>query len=371
MKGKAKKKKRIAAPASAKKKSEKEKNPSVFRFAKAKENPIILPNERSAWKNRQTFNPGVVLLDGKIHFLYRSMGEDWLSRLGYASSRDGVIIDEHPSRPAYEHKISHLGSARYSCASGGSFGGAEDPRLTRVGEEDVLYMTYTACDGGLRMALTSIKLSDFLRKKWNWKSPKIISPPGEVHKNWVIFPEKINGKYAILHSVSPDIMVEYLENLDFENGECLESVCGDRLHMKGAKRENCWDSWMRGAGAPPIKTRLGWLLFYQAMDERDPGKYKVGAMILDLNNPSNVLYRAKEPLLEPNEDYENNGFKAGVVYATGAVVKDGEILLYYGASDNYVAAASAPLEDFLKSLEKESNPKLKLKKKAGEKKKKK
>ena len=225
----------------------------------------------------------------------------------------------------------------------------------RIDEEDTLYMTYTACDSGeLRVALTSIKIEDFLNKKWEWQPPILISPPGEVHKNWVIFPEKINGQYAILHSVNPEIVVDFVSDLEFLDKNYIKSFHG------GSERRSCWDKWVRGAGAPPLKTKDGWLLFYHAMDD-DWSKYKVGAMLLDLHDPTKVLYRAKEPVLEPSEDYEYSGYKGGVVYVSGAIVKDGNLLVYYGASDSYVGVACAPLEDFLKALKEGVKSKLKLK----------
>lgn len=323
---------------------------------KAEKNPVISPRPENNWEAWQTFNPGVILLNNNIHFLYRAIGGDGISRFGYAVSEDGFLIDERISRPVYEHRMTRPVFNYYSFASGGSFGGAEDPRIIRVkNHEDVLYMTYTACDNGLGVALTSIKTNDFLSKKWKWKTPKLISKPGEIHKNWVIFPEKINGKYAILHSINPEILIAYRDNLEFPDGEYIES------YHNGACRKNCWDTCVRGAGAPPIKTRAGWLLFYHAIDEKDPGKYKIGAMLLDLNDPTKALYRAKEPVLEPSEDYENNGYKGGVVYASGAIVKDGELLVYYGCADNYVCVACAPLEEFLGALMKEAAPKLKIK----------
>lgn len=326
-------------------------------LTKSEKNPIILPKPENNWEAWQTFNPGVILLDNKIHFLYRAIGEDGVSRFGYAVSDDGFHIDERLPYPVYEHKLDNQSVFNYySFASGGSFGGAEDPRIVRINNEDVLYMTYTACDDGLRMALTSIKVKDFLQKRWKWKSPTLISSPGEVHKNWVIFPEKINGKYAIFHSMSPKVFITYRDNLEFQEGDYIQSYydCGN-------ERKNCWDNYLRGAGAPPIKTRLGWLLFYHAMDKKDPGKYKVGAMLLDLNNPTKVIRRSAEPVLEPEEDYENSGLKAGVVYVSGAVVRNSKLLVYYGASDSYVGVAHAPLEKFLGMLAKEATPKLKTK----------
>lgn len=331
-----------------------EKLSGAVALARAKENPIISPRPENGWEAWQTFNPGVILLNDKVHFLYRAIGLDGVSRLGYAVSGDGFTIDERLSYPVYEHNKKERVFNVYSYFSGGSWGGSEDPRLVRVDEEDVLYMTYTACDNDLRIGLTSIKVSDFLNKKWRWQPPVLISPPDEVHKNWLIFPEKIHGKYAILHSIKPDIQIEYVNSLEFNGTDYVESFHG------GPQRKNCWDKWLRGAGAPPLKTKDGWLLFYHAMDN-DWSKYKVGAMLLDLDDPTKILHRLREPILEPKEPYENCGYKSGVVYVSGAVVKDGNLLVYYGGADNYVCVVYAPLEEFLGALKKEIKPALKRK----------
>ena len=323
-------------------------------FVKPEENPIISPKKENDWESWQTFNPGVILLDGKIHFLYRAMGEDGVSRLGYAASSDGFHLTERLASPAYTHEVKQPSFNIFSYFSGGGWGGSEDPRLVRVSEEENLYMTYTACDDtGLRVALTSIKLQDFLNKKWKWKKPIIISPPGQMHKNWVLFPEKIRGRYAILHSVNPEVSIEYLDDLKFENTKYIYSQYGGKL------RKNCWDNWVRGAGPPPIKTKYGWLLFYHALNHKDFGKYKVGAMLLDLQEPAKILRRSSKPILEPEESYENNGAKPGIIYMSGAVVKNGELLTYYGGADNYVCVAHAKLNDFLEALTKETGPRLK------------
>ncbi len=349
-----KKLKKTAKRIPSKKVKRKDKKTNPLILAKHGENPIILPRQGNGWEAWQTFNPGVILLNDKVHFLYRAIGEDGISRLGYAVSSDGFTIDERLPYPVYEHKTKKRVFNIYSYFSGGSFGGSEDPRLVRVDEEDFLYMTYTACDNGLRVGLTSIKVDDFLNKTWKWQPPILISPPGEIHKNWLIFPEKINGRYAILHSIKPNIQIEYVDSLEFDNKTYIESFHG------GGPQKGCWDKWLRGAGAPPIKTCDGWLLFYHAMDN-DWSKYKVGAMLLDIDDPTKILRRSKEPVLEPNESYENCGYKPGVVYVSGAVVKDGKLLVYYGCSDSYVGIAYANLDEFLEALKKEIKPKLKLK----------
>lgn len=324
-------------------------------------NPILKPKEEHSWESKAAFNPGAIYENGKVHLLYRAIGDKEVSVLGYASSRDGLNIEERLSYPVYtkkgkgeEHFSEFLPSPIFYCSGGGWNGGCEDPRLTLIG--DTAYLLYTAFDGwgSLRIALTSIGLEDFRNKKWNWKNPVLISPPGEIHKNWVIFPEKINGKYAILHSISPKILVDYFDSLEeFDGNKYLKSYHSGKLNKKR------WDSWTRGAGPPPIKTKEGWLLLYHAIARREPGKYKLGAMLLDLKDPTKVLYRSKEPILEPTEPYENEGFKAGVIYSCGAVVADGILFIYYGGADSVTCVATANLENFLEELKKTGSPKLK------------
>ncbi len=331
---------------------------------KPEENIILAPNPENEWEAWQTFNPGVILLENKVHIIYRAIGKDGISRLGYAISEDGFTITERLSYPIYEHKKISSDSQSYLCylpytyGSGFGLGGAEDPRIVRVGEEDTLYMTYTALDGGIRIGLTSIKVEDFLNKNWKWKEPTLISPPGEIHKNWVIFPEKIKGKYAILHSISPKILIEYRETLEFKPGEYIQSFYSGYI----SDPEDRWEGWVRGAGAPPLKTKLGWLLFYHAQEKGDFGKYKVGVMLLEKENPENIIFISRNPILEPDEDYQTNGFKPGVVYASGAIIKDGKILVYYGSADSFISVSFADLEEFLSALMRQAKPTMQFKK---------
>jgi len=338
--------------------------PALTPLAKHEANPIIEPREGNYWEMKATFNPGVVYADRRVHLLYRAIGGNDVSVLGYASSPDGITITERLDEPAFVPSFKgdegqgtgdkDKTPPQIYCSGGGWNGGCEDPRLTLI--DNTVYLTYTAFDGwgSIRIAMSSIDLQDFLAKRWKWKQSMLLSPPGEVHKNWVLFPEKINGKFAIMHSISPDVLVEYVDDLnDFEKDDRFI-----RSHYDRHSNTKMWDSWVRGAGPPPIKTKLGWLLFYHAMDVRDPNRYKLGAMVLDLNDPTKVLYRSKAPILEPEEWYENTGWKSGVVYSCGAVVKDGELYVYYGGADSVVCVAMAQLDKFLDELQKHGTAKL-------------
>jgi predicted GH43/DUF377 family glycosyl hydrolase len=315
-------------------------------FRKHPSNPIISPRSYFWWENRQTFNPGAVYIEGGVHLLYRAIGEDWVSRLGYASSVDGCEIVERLNYPVYEYECKSVVSPSTN-SSGGSFVGVEDPRLVRVDSEDRLYMTYTAYDGlNLGVALTSIDIESFLERKWFWSRPKIISPLGESHKNWVLFPKKFEGRYAILHSLSPTVQIEYLDCLEVPEGFHIQSTFGEGLSFWKPP----WAARVRGAAAPPIETEEGWLLLYHSTGVEEPEKYKVGVLLLDLHDPKRVLAVGEHPVLEPTEPYECSGFKPHVIYVTGAVVKDGDLLVYYGAADNYACAAKGSLSRLVNLL---------------------
>jgi len=325
---------------------------------KHKDNPIISPRPDRAWESRATFNSAAIYEDGKVHFLYRALGDKDLSVLGYASSTDGLTIDERSEEPAYIPREPFetpggncFNSFAEHFASGGGYGGIEDPRITRVDER--IYLTYVAFNGAThpRAAMSSIGIEEFLKKQWNkWAKPKLISAPGMVNKSAVILPKKINGKYVVFHRIYPNILVDYLDDLEFN-----EYLKGDYFI---APRKNHWDSKKVGAGAPPLETKDGWLMIYQSVGYQDPHRYKIGAMMLDKNNPEKVLYRTNTPIIEPEESYENDGFKAGVVYPCGAVIMNGQLNVYYGGADTVVCAATANLDEFLDEMKNHQEPKL-------------
>lgn len=332
----------------------------IFSFIvrKASNNPIISPRPDVPWESRATFNSAAILEDNKVHFLYRALGDKDLSVLGYATSSDGVNIDFRADEPAYiprEPFETPGGNSFKTIAqhfvSGWGYGGVEDPRITKI--EDKLYLTYVAFDGANppRVAMSNIGVDDFLKNNWNkWETPKLISAPGMVNKSAVVFPRKVKGKYVVMHRVYPNILIDYLDNLEFE--DYLQG------HDFIPPRKKFWDSKKVGAGAPPIETDDGWLLVYQSVGYQDPSRYKIGAMMLDRDNPSKVLYRTHMPIIEPEEHYENGGFKAGVVYPCGAVIMKNKLNIYYGGSDSYLCAASTDLDRFIFEMKRNQEPKL-------------
>lgn len=322
---------------------------------KSSHNPILKPGT-NPWTAEAVMNPAAVILGNRTHLLYRAVGMDGVSRLGYMSSADGLVFDKQLPYPAYvAHNPRNLAQhlRRYSPVmypSGGSWGGCEDPRMVVM--DGRVYVTFNMFDGWdyIRVAAISIAQDDFIEERFaGWQGPYILSKPGERHKNWVLFPEKIGGKFAILHSIAPNIEIAYCDSIEAIGVEepFIESWVGARSDLP--ERENVWDSFVRSPGPPPIRTNRGWLLFYHAIDARDPDRYQLGAMLLDINDPTKVLHRAAAPILSPNEFYENHG-KPGIVYACGAVARDGELFVYYGGADKVVCVATTSLEAFLNAL---------------------
>ena len=316
-------------------------------------NPILRPNSENVWESCGRFNPAAIQDDaGNTHILYRAVGSDGVSRLGYASAIDGVHFDDTLSYPVFVMPSPRcnvpVSLQRHDLVlypSGGSWGGSEGPRMVRLGGR--IYVTFNAFDGWdfIRIGVISIDENDFLEKRWKWSCPLFISPKKEIHKNWVVFPEKIGGKFAILHSISPEVQIDYVDHLeDLGHGRRVsKSRFGHHSPRKG------WDSFRRGVGPPPLKTSKGWLVLYHAINKRDSHRYKLGALLLDLDNPRKVIAESPEPLLVPDMWYEND-WKPGIIYACGAVIKDDTLFVYYGGGDKHVCVATAPLQKILKKL---------------------
>ncbi len=238
-------------------------------------------------------------------------------------------------------------------------GGCEAPRLVLIG--DRVYLTYSAHGCVLQIALASITKQDFIvlsntpaaevKNKWTRYGPVF---PGTLGRNAVLFPQKINGKYAMLRrpirGEVRDIAISYSDTLESPWPADFEVI------MKA--RPGMWDSERVGAGAQVLKTKHGWLLIYHGVGiERGRRSYMLGAALLDLDDPKQVLYRSPDPIFIPKEDYELYGWAPIVVFTNGAVARardagqiiedDDEILIYYGGGDRVVGVAWARLCDLV------------------------
>lgn len=298
----------------------------VSRFAG---NPIIIPRVGVKWEEKGTLNPAAIFLDGKTHLLYRAIDENNISTIGYAASRDGFEIDERSAESVYKPRDVF------------EIKGCEDPRIVEI--DGVLHMTYTGYDGITpRVVAASISKADFLAKRWNWTKPYPITPPNVPDKDAAIFPEKINGKYLMIHRVHDSVCADFVKSLDFSKEkitECIEMLW---------PRFGMWDEEKVGIAAPPIKTKKGWLMLYHGVSDRTI--YRVGAVLLNKDNPTEIISRSATPLLEPSKEYETVGAVPNVIFPCGAVVRDEILYIYYGAADSTIGVATVPIDYILKSL---------------------
>ncbi len=251
-------------------------------------NPIITPKREHAWEASATFNPAALLLDDKIHLLYRAHGDDGMSVIGYASSKDGYKIDERLKLPIYVPRARFEGvgvpnhKQTFTYRSGMGVDGCEDPQVTRIG--DTIYMAYVAFNGyeQTRAALTSISVEDFRNHKWNWTNPIPMSAPptywGTGNKNISILPEKVNGKYVIFHRIWPNILIDYVDDLEF--GEEKKWLRGGNpiVVPKSLYRDGRSD-----IHAVPIHEKEGWILFYGLP------RGGMGMMILDHHEHTKII----------------------------------------------------------------------------------
>lgn len=345
-----------------------------LKLTKSTLNPILKPGFYS-WESQAVFNPAAIYSGGLVHLFYRALGDDGISRIGYANSKDGVNFENRLTYPVYIAENIEDGQKNWPFTSparlvydrdlypsGGGWGGCEDPRTVII--DGVLYMTLNIFNGwsSLRVGVISIKEEDLLKKKWNWSPLSYLTKKGDRQKNWVLFPEKFDGKFGIFHNLDlgdpNSVGITFVSELgSSESPQGSDPGSGAPDPQRIPDHVVAWHKRTRSASCPPIKTKDGWLLLYHAMDKEGNNLYKLGAMLLDLNDPRKVLYRAKSPILEPEEWYEND-WKPGIIYANGAIVKDGELLVYYGGGDKHIAVAHIRLERLLDSLK--NNEEIKL-----------
>lgn len=308
----------------------------VFKLKKYSKNPILQPNPEQAWQSKAVFNPGVIYHQNTFYLIYRAFSSDNTSTFGCAMSKDGINFDHYSNEPIYVPRMSFEQKSKPN-----AFSGCEDPRITRI--NDKFYMFYTAFDGvhPPRVALTSISVKNFSKKQWVWSEPTLVSPDDVDNKNACVFPEKINGNYLVFHrSEGKEIAIDFTDNLNFGGNNLLQRE--GTIHL----RPDMWDSKKIGIAGPPIKTPKGWLLIYHGVSRFDH-QYRLGFMLLDLKNPSKVLYRSRYPILEPEESYEKLGQVENVVFSCGSVVVNNKLFVYYGGADRVICLATANINKLL------------------------
>jgi len=287
-------------------------------------NPILTKDD-IPYKVETVHNAGVTKFDGRYIMLFRSHLDTGRSIIGIAESDDGFNFKARPEPfmvPAKEPPFSQY--EEY---------GVEDPRITLL--EGTFYITYSAYSRhGVRTGLA--KTSDF-------KSLERVAFITQAdYRNTVLFPEKIDGRYARLdrpHSdISPwSIWISYSQDLIY---------WGDsKLIIKPVTYH--WDETKIGPGAPPIRTDKGWLSIYHGVfPTMDGNVYRLGVALHKLDDPSVILGVGDRWILQPEDDWEITGYVHNVVFTCGAVPEDdGTLKLYWGGADKVMCAGTAVIDD--------------------------
>ncbi|MEA4812297.1 MAG: glycosidase [Anaerolineaceae bacterium] len=300
-----------------------------MRFNRHSSNPVLLPDPHLNWECYNVFNPSVVHANGLFHMHYRAQGLDWVSRIGYAVSDDGVHWNRL-SKPVFAPESAE--DAR----------GIEDPRVTEL--EGSFYMAYTAYgmrfEGQGQATHLGGGVLPMLAKSQNLITWEKIGPivRGEDNKDHLLFPKRINGKYVALHRRPPQVWIAYSDDLVHWPQQEMKPVFAPRA-------ENDWDSFRVGSGGVPLETEEGWLMIYHAYDPDHV--YRLGACLLDLEDPSKVIHRPKPFLMEPQELWELRGDVPNVVFASANLRVGNEVYLYYGAADHVIGLATMDYAELL------------------------
>lgn len=335
-----------------------------MKLQKFEGNPILSPSEINEWENLVVCNPGAWYENGEFSILYRAAGddEDHIIHLGLATSNDGFNFTRVSDKPVLSPTPDSFDS-----------GCVEDPRIVKFGDE--FYVTYAyrpfppgrywefepdqvlSYDVGEdapkclknNIANTGLAVSKDLR---SYKKLGRITKTNLDDRDVILFPEKINGKFALLHRPKewigegygckyPSIWISFSEDM---------MEWGDSVLL--AQGTAGWENKI-GGSTPPLRTEDGWLTLYHGVD--DEGIYRVGAMMLDSEDPTKVIGRTKDFIMEPEHEYEMVGFYNGCVFPTGNVIVEDTLYVYYGGADKYCCAASCSVSELLKFIKENTN----------------
>ena len=286
--------------------------------------PVLNGSEHYDIIEFNTDDPGLDVSDPRL-VTYRGVTYlSTISHLRLVCSDDGTHFYEPESVPTRL-----LGSGKLE-----DFG-IEDCRVTEI--DGTFYLTYT------EVSRHGVGVGLMHTTDWHQMTRHgMILPPH--NKDCALFPERINGKYYCLHRPSGiDIGGNFIW---IANSEDLTHWGEHQCIL--TTRPGLWDSARVGAGASPIRTEAGWLVIYHGANTKH--RYCLGACLLDLDNPTRVLVRAEEPVMEPIADYEQKGFFGNVVFTNGHVVDGDRLTIYYGASDTVICAAEFSIANILSML---------------------
>lgn len=286
-------------------------------------NPLITIDDLP-FRCSDIWNAGVVHFRGEYLLLLTVETLEGLSGIYLAHGTDGhrFFVEPRPFMSASEDGP----FARYE-----SFG-IRDPRITEI--DGGYYITFLAdSESGGRIGLAYTDDFQSIEKI------NLVSEPDT--KSGAMFPGKIAGRYAMLERprAGGSIWITYSDDLIYWGSSTVVIT----------PRSGFWDPSRVGAAAPPIEIDQGWLLIYYGEKDTTAGPLiRLGAAILDKDDPSRVIVRSNIPILAPHEKYERIGDVGNIVFSCGALLgENDEVKIYYGASDSCICLGVAALDDII------------------------
>ncbi|CAK4818012.1 unnamed protein product [Aphanomyces euteiches] len=333
-----------------------------MKIERASQNPIVVPGVYD-WRRVATFNPGVIYHNGKFYMYERAAGslKPFQTSIGLLESEDGIsfkLISEEPI---------------FTAAQLGFPGGSvEDARVVNI--DGTFYMSFALQPYRFDCWPTGIAVPDYYPEHYpEWADNKLepmstqsgiavskdgvkfdflcYTTPREIDdRDNALFPEKINGRFALLRrpmqyvgkeygTNTPGIWISYSEDLlEWSQPELVAvAECTE------------WEGSKIGAAATPLRTEKGWLVLYHGVDAQSI--YRVGAMLLDLENPQIVIARTLAPIMEPEEYYEKFGLVIpNVVFPTANIIVDDTLYIYYGCCDTCIGLATVKVDELVKYI---------------------
>ena len=331
-------------------------------ITRCEQNPIVVPGVYD-WRKVSTFNPGVIYEDGIFYMYERSAGSlrPFQTSIGLLKSTDGINFELASDKPVFTAE--QLGFPT---------GSVEDARVVRIDGE--LLMCYALQPYAFDCWPTGHTLPDYYPEhypEWKENNTEVMitrsgiatstdyinfeqlcyTTPVEIDdRDNALFPEKVNGRYAILRRPMQYVGAEYgtdIPGMWISYSDDL--INWDKPELVAVAENIEWEGTKIGAAASPVKTKDGWLVLYHGVDKAST--YRVGAMLLDLDNPAKVIGRTKNFIMEPETYYEKYGLVIpNTIFPTAIVERDAELMLYYGCCDTNISLATVKTEDLLELL---------------------
>lgn len=328
-------------------------------------NPILSPNSKNKWESLVVCNPAAWYENGKFYLYYRAAGNDesHYIHIGLAISEDGFNFQRVSDQPILSPTPDNFDA-----------GSVEDPRLVKIGEE--YYMTYAFrpyppgqywkyrydevkapehdafAPRCLRENIGNTALA-VSKDLFRFKKVGRLTDPSLDDRDVILFPEKINDKFYMIHRPKNYVGTAYATEHPAiwikSSHDLMSWNTSSKLLLKGKEP---WEVKV-GGNTPPLRTPEGWLLLYHGVD--DKYVYRIGACLLDLDDPTRVLYRTRNFIMEPETEIERKGlYQWGVVFPTGVVLRNNTLYVYYGASDQWCCVATCDINELITFIKADS-----------------